>query len=108
MRYGLVTLPNDKRNRQMDITLQQETRYSLRFPALNLLKEATMATRTHREHELRTMLCSHDGRNVLTSLLREYLKMPTGQIPVGTPFVETIMNHEFLPGSNESIVQVVA
>jgi hypothetical protein len=67
-----------------------------------------MATRTHREHELRTMLCSHDGRNELTALLRQYLKIPKGQLPVGTPFVETIMSHEFLPGSNESIVQVGA
>lgn len=64
-----------------------------------------MATRIQRENELRNLLCSHDGRNQLTALLRQYLKVPKGQLPVGTPFVETIMNHEFLPGSNESIVQ---
>jgi len=67
-----------------------------------------MATRIHREHELRTMLCSHTGRNELTILLRQYLNIPKGQLPVGIPFVETIMNHEFLPGENESTVLVVA
>ena len=41
------------------------------------------------------MLANHEGRNQLTQLLRQALNIPTGQLPVGTPFVETILNHEF-------------
>lgn len=48
-----------------------------------------------RETQLQSMLQSHTGRNELTALLRQYLNLPTGQIPVGTPFVQTILAHEF-------------
>jgi hypothetical protein len=49
------------------------------------------------------MLANHDGRNQLTQLLRQALNIPTGQLPIGTPFVETILNHEF---ANVAIVDV--
>ena len=42
------------------------------------------------------MLASHNGRNQLTQLLRQCLNIPTGQIPPGTPFVQTILDHEFV------------
>jgi hypothetical protein len=54
-----------------------------------------LTNRTQRENELKTLLASHDGRNQLTQLLRQALNIPTGQLPVGTPFVETILDHEF-------------
>ena len=54
-----------------------------------------LTNRTQRENELKTMLANHDGRNQLTQLLRQALNIPSGQLPVGTPFVETILNHEF-------------
>ncbi len=62
-----------------------------------------MTNRTQRENELKTMLANHDGRNQLTQLLRQALNIPTGQLPIGTPFVETILNHEF---ANVTIVDV--
>jgi hypothetical protein len=49
------------------------------------------------------MLANHEGRNQLTQLLRQALNIPSGQVPVGTPFVETILNHEF---ANVAIVPV--
>lgn len=54
-----------------------------------------LTNRTQRENELKSMLANHDGRNQLTQLLREALNIPSGQLPVGTPFVETILKHEF-------------
>ena len=62
-----------------------------------------MTNRTQRENELNAMLASHNGRNQLTQLLRLALNIPKGQLPVGTPFVETILNHEF---ANVPIVPV--
>jgi hypothetical protein len=50
------------------------------------------------------MLANHDGRNQLTQLLRQALNIPSGQLPVGTPFVETILNHEF---ANVPVVPVL-
>jgi hypothetical protein len=41
------------------------------------------------------MLANHVGRIQLTQLLRQCLNIPSGQIPPGTPFVATILNHEF-------------
>lgn len=54
-----------------------------------------LTPRQLRECELKAMLASFNGRNQLTQLLRQYLNMPTGQIPPGTPFVQTILDHEF-------------
>ncbi len=55
-----------------------------------------MTNRDQREIELKAMLSSHDGRNQLTQLLRQHLNLPVGQIQVGTPFVQTILDHEFM------------
>jgi hypothetical protein len=41
------------------------------------------------------MLANHVGRNQLTQLLRQYLNVPSGQLPGGTPFIETILAHEY-------------
>jgi hypothetical protein len=56
-----------------------------------------MLNREQRELELTGMLNSPLGRNQLTQLLRQYMNIPTGQIPLGTPFIKTILDHEF-PG----------
>jgi hypothetical protein len=61
----------------------------------NFAKYPPLTNRTQRENELKTMLANHNGRNQLTQLLRQALNIPSGQLPVGTPFVETILNHEF-------------
>ena len=55
----------------------------------------SLSPRELREYELKGMLANHAGRNQLTQLLRQHLNIPTGQIPPGTPFVETILSHEF-------------
>lgn len=57
-----------------------------------------MMNREERATELKGLLASHLGRNQLTALLRQYLNIPTGQIPLGTPIVQTILNHEFAAG----------
>jgi hypothetical protein len=54
-----------------------------------------MLTRLQRENELKALLGSHTGRNHLTALLRQYMNIPSGQIPVGTPFLQTILHHEY-------------
>lgn len=54
-----------------------------------------LTKRQYRENELKEMLSSPAGRNQLTQLLRQCLNIPSGQIPSGTPFVQTILNHEF-------------
>ena len=54
-----------------------------------------LTKRVFRENELNAMLSSPTGRNQLTQLLRQCLNIPTGQLPLGTPFVQTILNHEF-------------
>lgn len=54
-----------------------------------------LTKRVFRENELKGLLGSHEGRNELTRLLRLCLKIPSGQLPLGTPFVQTILNHEF-------------
>ena len=54
-----------------------------------------LTKRQNRENELQALLGSSLGRNQLTQLLRECLNIPKGQIPVGTPFVQTILTHEF-------------
>jgi len=54
-----------------------------------------MASRAQRETELKSLHNSVAGRNELIVLLRQYMNIPTGQIPVGTPYVQTILNHEF-------------
>lgn len=58
-------------------------------------KDTPLTSRERREYELKGMLASHIGRNELTQLLRQYLNIPSGQIPPGTPFVETILGYEF-------------
>ena len=60
-----------------------------------LQKDYPLTNRTQRENELKTMLASHEGRNQLILLLRGALNIPKGQLPFGTPYVETILNHEF-------------
>jgi hypothetical protein len=54
-----------------------------------------LTSRELRAQELKAMLASYNGRNQLTQLLRQCMNIPNGQIPPGTPFVETILNHEF-------------
>ena len=54
-----------------------------------------MISREQRERDLKAILGSHSGRNELTALLRQYMNLPTGQIPVGTPFIQTIIDYEF-------------
>ena len=54
-----------------------------------------LTSRESREYELNSMLANNVGRNQLTQLLRQYLNIPSGQLPQGTPFVETILAHEF-------------
>jgi hypothetical protein len=61
-----------------------------------------MASREQRETELKALLGSHNGRNQLTELLRLQLNLPSGQIPVGTPFVQTILDHEFADPSTHT------
>jgi hypothetical protein len=57
-----------------------------------------MMNRQERETELKGLLASHLGRNQLTALLRQYMNIPKGQIPLGTPFIKTILDHEFVDG----------
>jgi hypothetical protein len=54
-----------------------------------------MASRAQREIELKTLHNSMAGRNEMIALLRQYMNIPTGQIPVGTPYIQTILDHEF-------------
>ncbi len=54
-----------------------------------------LTKRKFRENELNGMLGSPTGRNQLTQLLRQCMNIPAGQIPLGTPFVQTILSHEF-------------
>jgi hypothetical protein len=54
-----------------------------------------LTDRQRREFELKSMLANHEGRNQLTKLLRQYLNIPTGQLPRDTPFIDTILAHEF-------------
>jgi hypothetical protein len=61
--------------------------------------------RNQREAELKGMLASHAGRNQLTQLLRQHLNMPAGQLPLGTPFIQTILDHEF---KDEPIQEITA
>lgn len=62
-----------------------------------------MTNRERREYELRGLLASHVGRNELSQLLRRYLNIPTGPLPAGTPFVETILTHEFAEQSSVTV-----
>jgi hypothetical protein len=53
-------------------------------------------TRQERERELNALLANPVGRGQLLKLLREQMQIPAGQIlPVGTPIIQTILNHEF-------------
>ena len=55
-----------------------------------------MATRVERERELMAILSSPVGHNKLLELLRQTLKLSAGQVlPVGTPIIQTILDHEF-------------
>ena len=55
-----------------------------------------MSTRIERERELMAILSSPVGRNQLLELLRRHLNLAAGQaLPVGTPIVQTILEHEF-------------
>ena len=52
--------------------------------------------RQQRELELKAILSSPIGRNQLLELLRRHLNVPSGQaLPVGTPIIQTILDHEF-------------
>ena len=55
----------------------------------------TLTVRELRENELKAMLGNPVGRNQLTQLLRQSMNIPTGQLPLGLPFVSTILNNEF-------------
>ncbi len=55
-----------------------------------------MPTRSQREIELKGIFNSNAGRMQLTTLLRQYMNLPAGQIPIGTPFIQTILDHEFV------------
>ena len=59
------------------------------------LRDNALSNRERREFELKSMLANHIGRNQLTQLLRQYLNIPTGQLPQHTPFIDTILEHEF-------------
>lgn len=55
-----------------------------------------MVTRAQRGRELMALFSSPVGRNQLLGVLRQYMNVPTGQVlPVGTPIIETILDHEF-------------
>ncbi len=55
-----------------------------------------MATRIERERELMAILSNPVGRNQLLELLRRQLNLAAGQaLPVGTPIIQTILEHEF-------------
>jgi hypothetical protein len=58
-------------------------------------RHSPMLNREQREVELKGLLNSHVGRNQLTQLLRQYMNIPAGQIPLNTPFIQTILDHEF-------------
>jgi len=64
-----------------------------------------LISREQREYELKSMLTNHTGRNQLTQLLRQHLNIPSGPLPHGTPFVETILAHEYVgqPASEPAI-----
>jgi hypothetical protein len=53
-----------------------------------------LTKRQQRENELMALLSSPTGRSQLTVLLRQCLNIPSGQIPIGTPIVQTILSHE--------------
>lgn len=59
------------------------------------IRDTPLTDRQRREFELKSMLANHEGRNQLTKLLRQYLNIPTGQLPRDTPFIDTILAHEF-------------
>ena len=59
------------------------------------LQTIELTKREQRQNELQGMLGSPTGRNQLTQLLRECLNIPKGQLPLGTPLVQTILSHEF-------------
>ena len=56
-----------------------------------------LTNREVRQNELMAMLSSTAGRTQVTQILRQCLNMPSGQLPLGTPIVPTILAHEF-PG----------
>jgi hypothetical protein len=55
----------------------------------------TLTARQNRENELNALLSNTAGRNQLAQLLRQCLNIPKGQLPLGMPFVQTILAHEF-------------
>jgi hypothetical protein len=53
-------------------------------------------TREQRERELTAILASTTGRQQLMTMLRQCMNVPQGQkLPIGTPIVQTILDHEF-------------
>jgi hypothetical protein len=56
-------------------------------------------TRDQRHRQLTAILNSPAGRFELVKLLRQYLDVPSKKpLPVGTPIVQTILDHEFVGG----------
>lgn len=57
---------------------------------------STTLTREQRQRELMSIFNDPKGRHQLLGLLRQQLQVPTGQaLPLGTPIVQTILDHEF-------------
>ncbi len=55
-----------------------------------------MATREKRELELTSQMNNPLGRHQLLELLRRHMNVPAGAaLPVGTPIIQTILDHEF-------------
>jgi hypothetical protein len=53
-------------------------------------------TREKRERELLSILSDPVGRSRLLEMLRQQMKLSPGEfVPVGTPIIESILNHEF-------------
>ena len=56
-------------------------------------------TRDQRQRQLTAVLSSPVGRFELVKLLRQYMKVPSkNPLPIGTPIVQTILDHEFVDG----------
>ncbi len=57
---------------------------------------STTITREQRQRELMILFNDPKGRHQLLGLLRQQMQVPTGQaLPLGTPIVQSILNHEF-------------
>jgi hypothetical protein len=56
-------------------------------------------TRDQRQRQLTAILNSPVGRFELVKLLHQYMDVPPKKpLPIGTPIVQTILDHEFVDG----------